>query len=907
MGKNRVFAVVVLAGFIGSAFGGMYDIWPDVSDGRVKSPLRVEFRKVGSLRPRAAHEIRGSNWCLGCETLDRGFADFNEYRDLVEPLGIRQVRLQGGWAKCERAKGVYDFAWLDEIVDYLSARGVSCAIETGYGNPIYPGGGGWDLAGGFPTSEVALSAWDAWVDALTRHFATRVKTWLMWNEPDIGEPRKTPEAIAAFNVRTAKIVKRNVPDAEIAGLSLAYGKASALDDCLKAMGTDVGLFDWIVYHGYENAPEASYAEVERMKAVLAQYAPRARLWQGENGCPSEMATRFALSKVAWSEYSQAKWDMRRMLGDLGHDVRSSVFTICDFNHTGREINLKGLLRADEERKVIAVKRAYYAVQNVAGVFDDRWTRRTDSSFGTKDESLSAFHYQDRKGTSLFVFWTHGRDFVNSGEKGGVLGEGEWTLPYERPGDSFETRPAVFGYVGAPLKDPVWVDLLTGDVYAYPKDRQIVSAGRVRLLDVPVYDSPCLLTERSALELVGERKPYDIGSDVLKMPDGTRISSVREWEERAKPLIFDFFEKNVYGPLPPKPTKLDFSLVERSDDALGGTAKRRQYRVVATDANGSHAFDVLVYLPRVAQGAVPAFVCPNFSGNHTLSDDPAVRVPSCRVYRGETPSEAGRGTRPERIPVADIVARGFALATFCHSDVYVDYEGPRATGGESVWSIFPEDRRGPALALTAWAWGNMRTLDLLETLPEVDVTRAAVVGQSRLAKVAVITAAYDTRFRLCCANDGGCKTLALLPNLRFPAWFSPELTNWTAIARTGLSAAETARLAGRRRPPFDQYSLIGCIAPRALYLGASSQDIYAPPDLHFAAVRKSEPVWRLYGATRFPGDDRMLAPRPFFGDISWHCKPGPHSITRVDWRHYLDRAERLFFGGLGLVPLVAAQP
>ena len=55
------------------------------------------------------------------------------------------------------------------------------------------------------------------------------------------------------------------------------------------------------------------------------------------------------------------WDMRRMLGDLGHDVESSVFTICDFNHKGREINRKGLLRANAAKEVVARKIAYGAV------------------------------------------------------------------------------------------------------------------------------------------------------------------------------------------------------------------------------------------------------------------------------------------------------------------------------------------------------------------------------------------------------------------------------------------------------------------------------------------------------------------------------------------------------------------
>ena len=49
----------------------------------------------------------------------------------------------------------------------------------------------------------------------------------------------------------------------------------------------------------------------------------------------------------------------------------------------------------------------------------------------------------------------------------------------------------------------------------------------------------------------------------------------------------------------------------------------------------------------------------------------------------------------------------------------------------------------------------------------------------------------------------------------------------------------------------------------------------------------------YGKTRVPADAHMLDPEPFFGDISWHCKSGPHSLTRVDWAHYLDFAAKLW--------------
>lgn len=37
-------------------------------------------------------------------------------------------------------------------------------------------------------------------------------------------------------------------------------------------------------------------------------------------------------------------------------------------------------------------------------------------------------------------------------------------------------------------------LLTGGVYAFPKENQLVSGKSIRFVRVPVYDSPCILTE-----------------------------------------------------------------------------------------------------------------------------------------------------------------------------------------------------------------------------------------------------------------------------------------------------------------------------------------------------------------------------------------------------------------------------
>ena len=196
------------------------------------------------------------------------------------------------------------------------------------------------------------------------------------------------------------------------------------------------------------------------------------------------------------------------------------------------------------------------------------------------------------------------------------------------------------------------------------------------------------------------------------------TNAEEWTRDIRPRVVKFFDENVYGALPPKPAKLSFELVEHGP-AFGGAAERRQYSIRSTDALGEFAFDVLLYLP-AGKSAVPAFVYPNFSGNHSLVGDPAVRVFGGHA-RGKRRS--ARGERKDRAPVEKIVRGGFAFATFCYGAVYPDYTpSKRDAAPESVWRIFPPTAKPEEiLAHPTWSWGTMRVRDLLETLPEIDQT------------------------------------------------------------------------------------------------------------------------------------------------------------------------------------------
>ncbi|MFA6547285.1 MAG: beta-galactosidase, partial [Limisphaerales bacterium] len=162
MKHNATWVMTAMIGLVVAASAQVID----TSETRVQTTLDPKLKRIGTIKPRSVGEISGQNWSLGCETLDRDFTSYDSYKDYLVPLGIKLIRLQGGWAKTERDQGTYDWRWLDRVIDDARSRGLEILLQTNYGNPIYPGGGSRHLSGGFPTSEEALAAWDKWVEAM---------------------------------------------------------------------------------------------------------------------------------------------------------------------------------------------------------------------------------------------------------------------------------------------------------------------------------------------------------------------------------------------------------------------------------------------------------------------------------------------------------------------------------------------------------------------------------------------------------------------------------------------------------------------------------------------------------------------------------------------------------------------
>ena len=135
------------------------------------------LRKTGVVIPKNAADIKQSKLGLGFEKLDRNVFDPEKAYDLAAATGVKWIRLQSGWARTEKEKGVYDFSWLDSIVDNLLNRGLVPWMCLCYGNGLYD-----EMAAkvygavGCPPihTQEQRNAWKRYVSAVVKHYKGRI-------------------------------------------------------------------------------------------------------------------------------------------------------------------------------------------------------------------------------------------------------------------------------------------------------------------------------------------------------------------------------------------------------------------------------------------------------------------------------------------------------------------------------------------------------------------------------------------------------------------------------------------------------------------------------------------------------------------------------------------------------------
>jgi hypothetical protein len=387
-------------------------------------------------------------------------------------------------------------------------------------------------------------------------------------------------------------------------------------------------------------------------------------------------------------------------------------------------------------------------------------------------------------------------------------------------------------------------------------------------------------------------------DPLIFESGQRVKDAREWSARRRPELLRVFEEQVYGRTMPPHAKPVAELVEVDRKALGGLAVRKQATIWLAGRKDGPKLEVLLYLPAGVTKPTPVFVGLNFSGNHAVHKDPAIRLnevwardPNDKTrFEKRRASEATRGAGARQWQVEKILARGYGLATAYYQDIEPDFVGGMRHGVRPL--SFGAGQTDPAPgewgAIGAWAWGLSRIVDWLEADKAVDARRIAVMGHSRLGKTSLWAGALDTRFALVISNNSGeggaalarrnyGETIARI-NSAFPHWFSANFKRY-GVDPGGL--------------PVDMHELLALIAPRPVYVASAEEDRWADPRGEFLAAVAAGPVYELLGRQGL-GSDRMPAVhQPIMKTIGYHIRAGKHDVTEYDWEQYLTFADLHF--------------
>ena len=360
-------------------------------------------------------------------------------------------------------------------------------------------------------------------------------------------------------------------------------------------------------------------------------------------------------------------------------------------------------------------------------------------------------------------------------------------------------------------------------------------------------------------------------ELMRTFAGAEVKTAEEWEKVRAPELFECFEKNEYGRRPAAANergRVSFDVYDVSE-ALGGKAVRKLVRVTYKGPNGTFSFPFTAYIPKTDR-PVPAFVL------------------AANIKRGIL--DGKQGLSSVFWPVEEIVARGYATAAFRFDFVAADRKGAGFSQGVFP-AVQPESERDDESwgTLSAWAWGNSRILDWMETEPLIDAEHVGVVGHSRGGKTVILTAVLDRRFAMACSNNSGCSGAKLnhidLPKSEsigqilknFPYWFCKNYLKY--------AGKEMAM-------DFDQHEMLALIAPRLVCVASATDDYWAGPRGEWWAAKLASPAWELYGKKGLVADGLPAPEKPQQdGCISYHLRKGPHFLAPYDWNRYMDFADR----------------
>jgi acetyl esterase/lipase len=287
-------------------------------------------------------------------------------------------------------------------------------------------------------------------------------------------------------------------------------------------------------------------------------------------------------------------------------------------------------------------------------------------------------------------------------------------------------------------------------------------------------------------------------------DGSRapIHTAEDWQHRRRQILAGMQE--AMGPLPhPKsPVSLDVQTIEEHQDD-GYTRRKIAYH---TDDPKSRINAWLLIPKNDASKKHPAVLCLHQTGPNGKD------------------SVVGLTDRPTMHYAKELAQRG-----------YVTLAPDYPSFGESKDYNFDADNytSGTMKAI----YDNIRAIDLLQSLPEVDPARIGCIGHSLGGHNTLFTAAFDERIKAAVTSCGFTS---------FHKYKGGNLTGWTSPRYMPL--IKTKYELSPDQVPFDFAEVIAAIAPRAVFVNAPLHDDNFDNSGVHDVLNAARPIYELLGVS-----------------------------------------------------------
>jgi Dipeptidyl aminopeptidases/acylaminoacyl-peptidases len=380
-------------------------------------------------------------------------------------------------------------------------------------------------------------------------------------------------------------------------------------------------------------------------------------------------------------------------------------------------------------------------------------------------------------------------------------------------------------------------------------------------------------------------------DLLTCNDGTKVTTVKQWEEVRRAEIFEFFSSQVYGSTPEDVINVTYETISENLNFMEGKATSKQIKFTFTNGKKSIEAILFLVLPNWPTEKIPVFVAYNYKGNHSTCFDTTIEyTPAFSLVKKPDDPDWARGCQSNRWCYDKIIERGYGIATMFYQDIFPDIAGLEPHGIASLFLGYTPNTIAPDQwqALGAWAWGSSRIVDFLESQERVDLDKIIVMGHSRHGKAALWAGAQDERFKIVISNDSGCGGAALSKReygetvasitKSFPHWFCPNFNQYAN---------------NEKNMPFDQHELVALIAPRKVYIASAIEDTWADPKGEFLSGYYAGAVYELYGLKGLDTANQPPVHQPVMNDVGYHLREGIHDVTDYDWLRFMDFADKHF--------------